>query len=254
MQKILIKIGGRAAADRSAFTHLAKEIIKLQDDCSFFFVHGGGAEVTKISSVFGLKAEFEDGVRKTTPDEMDVVDMVLAGKMNKYIVRIFASEGLKPVGISGCDGRIFTGNSVVEGSRTGSITASDPALLDLLSEGGYLPVISSVSMSEEGLALNINAGEAALAAAAAIGADKLIFISDIPGILEDAKVIPKLTPEGVKQKIKDGIISGGMIPKVESSVEALKNGVGSVIIGGYNSYGDLEGLIDGSLGSDITRD
>jgi acetylglutamate kinase len=254
MQKILIKIGGRAASDKSAFTNLAREMKKLENNYSFFFVHGGGAEVTKISSVFGLEAEFENGIRKTTPQEMDVVDMVLGGKMNKYIVRIFASEGLSPVGISGCDGKIFTGVSITDGSRTGRVTASDPTLLNLLSESGFLPVISSVSMDTDGTALNINADEAALAAAEAISADKLIFISDIPGILENDEVIHKLTPDDAERKIKDGVISGGMIPKVESSVEALKKGVGSVIIGGYTKYGDLGGLIAGSLGSDITRE
>jgi len=254
MQKVLIKIGGRAASDKSAFSHLAQEMKKLHDDYSFFFVHGGGAEVTKVSSAFGLEAEFENGVRKTSPEEMDVVDMVLGGKMNKYIVRIFASEGLRAVGISGCDGKIFTGEAVAEGSRTGRVTAADPALLSLLSEGDFLPVISSVSMDSKGMALNINADEAALAAAAVLAVDKLIFISDIPGILKDEEVISKLTPEMAEAEIAGGVISGGMIPKVESSVEALKKGVGSVIIGGYTSYGDLERLIDGSLGSDITRE
>lgn len=254
MEKILIKIGGRAASDKSAFSNLAREMKKLENDYSFFFVHGGGAEVTKVSSVFGLKTEFKNGVRKTTPEEMDVVDMVLGGKMNKYIVRIFAAEGLNAAGISGCDGSIFTGKAVAEGSRTGKVTAAEPKLLELLSAGGFIPVISSVSMDDEGTALNINADEAALAAAEAIAADKLIFISDIPGILEKDEVIHRMTPSDVRSKIEAGVISGGMIPKVESSVEALNKGVGSVIIGGYTHYGDLEGLIDGSLGSDITRD
>ncbi|MBI9106113.1 MAG: acetylglutamate kinase [Spirochaetales bacterium] len=254
MESVLIKIGGRAATDETAFKHLAREMKKLQGNYKFFFVHGGGAEVTKISSVFGLKAEFENGVRKTSPEEMEVVDMVLGGKMNKYIVRIFAAEGLRPVGISGCDGNIFTGTAIAEGSRTGRITNANPELLELLSSGGYLPVISSISMDMEGTALNINADEAALATAASLRADKLIFISDIPGILEDGAVIHKLTPEGIRQKIKDGVISGGMIPKAESSIEALNKGVGSVIIGGYSSFGDLESLIGGKLGSDITRD
>ena len=254
MEKVLIKIGGRAASDRTALASLAAEMKSLEKSYSFFFVHGGGAEVTRVSEVFGLEAVFENGVRKTSPEEMDVVDMVLGGKMNKYIVRLFAAAGLKSVGISGCDGRIFTGKAVAPGSRTGKVTAAEPELLTVLSESGFTPVISSVSMDDEGTALNINADEAALAAAEAINASKLIFISDIPGILKDGEVIGRMNPAEAKAEIEAGVIAGGMIPKVESSVEALHKGVGSVIIGGYNEEGDLAALIGGRLGSDITME
>ena len=194
MKKVLIKIGGRAASDEAALAALAEEMHSLRDTYSFFFVHGGGAEVTKVSAVFGLEAIFENGVRRTTPAEMDIVDMVLGGKMNKYIVRLFATKGLQAVGISGADGAIFTGEAVAEGSRTGRVTAADPKLLNLLSEGGFVPVISSVSMDKAGTALNINADEAALAVAAALNVDDLIFISDIPGILKGDGIIRELTP------------------------------------------------------------
>ena len=253
MKKILIKIGGRAASDEKALSALASEMAAMQNDYSFFFVHGGGAEVTKISSVFGLEAVFENGIRKTTAEEMDVVDMVLGGKMNKYIVRLFASAGLKAVGISGADGKIFTGKAVSENSRTGKVTDTDPQLLEVLSGSGFLPVISSVSMDEDGTALNINADEAALAAAESIPVDSLVFISDIPGILKNEEVIQSLTPAEAKQETDAGVISGGMIPKVESSVEALRKGVQSVIIGGYNNSGDLAKLLDGQLGTRINN-
>lgn len=251
MKKVLIKIGGRAASDESALAALASEMFMLKDQYSFFFVHGGGAEVTKVSAVFGLEAVFENGVRKTSPEEMDIVDMVLGGKMNKYIVRLFASAGLKAVGICGADGSIFTGEAVAEGSRTGRVINTAPALLNTLADAGYLPVISSVSMDAEGIALNINADEAALAAAESLEADDLIFISDIPGILKNDEVIHKLTPAEIQQEIDAEVISGGMIPKVESSVAALREGVKSVIIGGYNNIGDLAGLLDGSKGTRI---
>ena len=251
MKKVLIKIGGRAASDEAALSALAAEMAGLKEQYSFFFVHGGGAEVTKVSAVFGLEAVFENGVRKTSPEEMDVVDMVLGGKMNKYIVRLFASCGLNAVGISGADGGIFTGEAVAEGSRTGKVTETAPELLNTLSGAGFLPVISSVSMDDKGGALNINADEAALAVAESIPVDSLIFISDIPGILKDENVINELTPAEIKQEIDAGVISGGMIPKVESSVEALRKGVKSVIIGGYNKDGDLAELLDGKLGTRI---
>ncbi|MDC7228086.1 MAG: acetylglutamate kinase [Spirochaetales bacterium] len=251
MKKVLIKIGGRAASDETSLAALASEMAALQNEHSFFFVHGGGAEVTKVSALFGLEAVFENGVRKTTPAEMDVVDMVLGGRMNKYIVRLFASKGLKAVGISGADGSLFTGRAVAEGSRTGHVTAADPSVMSLLGDAGYLPVISSVSMDAEGLALNINADEAALAVASAVPVDDLIFISDIPGILKNDRVIAELSPAGIQQEIDAGVISGGMIPKVESSVKALRDGVESVIIGGYTAKGDLAKLLDGTTGTRI---
>ena len=253
MKKVLIKIGGRAASDEKALAALASEMHALKDEYSFFFVHGGGAEVTRVSAVFGLEAVFENGVRKTSPEEMDVVDMVLGGKMNKYIVRLFSSKGLKAVGISGADGNLFTGVSVASGSRTGKVTEVDTAIATTLAGAGYLPVISSVSMTKTGTALNINADEAALAVASAIPVDDLIFISDIPGILKDDKVIQSLSPANVKNEIDAGVISGGMIPKVESSVKALREGVKSVIIGGYNAGGDLSKLLNGSLGTNIHK-
>ena len=251
MEKVLIKIGGRAASDSSALRALAAEMKQLESQYSFIFVHGGGAEVTKISEIFGLEAVFENGVRKTSEQEMDVVDMVLAGKMNKYIVRLFAAAGLDAAGFSGCDGGIFTGEAFAEGSRTGRVTACRPELLTVLAENGFLPVISSVSTDRCGTALNINADEAALAVAQSVSADKLIFISDIEGILKDGGVIKTLTPEAAEAEINAGVIAGGMIPKVESSIKALNKGVGSVIIGGYESDGDLKGLISGKKGSAI---
>lgn len=254
MKKVLIKIGGRVASDTQALEALASEMAGLKEQYSFIFVHGGGAEVTKISSVFGLEAVFENGIRKTSPEEMDVVDMVLGGKMNKYIVRLFASKGLQAVGISGADGSVFTGTAVAQGSRTGRVTNTNPKLIELMTNNGFLPVISSVSMDSEGTALNINADEAALAVAASIPADDLIFISDIPGVLKEKEIIHKLSPADILQEIDAGVITGGMIPKVESSVEALRQGVKTVIIGGYNTIGDLAGLLEGSLGTSIKED
>ncbi len=253
METVLIKIGGRAASETAALKALASEMAGLSSEYSFILVHGGGAEVTKVSEVFGLKAVFENGVRKTTPEEMDIVDMVLAGKMNKYIVRLFASIGVKAVGVSGCDGAVFTGKSVAAGSRTGAVTGTSPELLKLLMEGGYMPVMSSVSMDAEGTALNINADDAALAVACSMPADRLVFISDIPGILKDGEVITNLTPAQAEAEIDAGVIAGGMIPKVRSSAGALAEGVGSVTIGGYNESGDLAKLLERSAGTNIHK-
>lgn len=248
---ILIKSGGRAAEDSAALEALAAEMKNLSGEFSFLFVHGGGAAVSAIQKVYGIEPVFRDGIRITSPKEMDLVDMGLAGLMNKKLVRIFSSCGLKPVGLSGADGNLFTGKSIGEQSRTGRIVSTDPSLTGLLMEKGYTPVVCSVSSDRNGVALNINADEAALALGVACGAESIIFISDIPGILDGGRLRPELSEKEITGLIGDGIISGGMIPKVRSSLEALKSGAGTVVIGDYRESGDLKGLLTGKKGTKI---
>lgn len=254
-KSIVIKIGGRAASNQEALKALIQEMAKLQKEYNFIMVHGGGAEVSKATKVYGLEPTFVDGVRMTTPEEMDIVDMVLAGKMNKYIVRLFQGQGVNAVGLSGSDGCLFTGESLdgdkEGGTRTGKVTYSDTTLLKLLVGEEYLPVISSTSMDKNGNPLNINADEAAFWIARTIPASGLVFISDIPGILKEGEVIRNISEDGVEEEINNGTITGGMIPKVKSSVEALQSGVDCIIIGEYKDLGDLEKLLNGDSGSRI---
>jgi acetylglutamate kinase len=254
---VTVKIGGRAASDKTVLARLAEEIGRLKKDMDIILVHGGGAEVSKVTKIFGLEPVFRDGVRMTSPEEMDIVDMVLAGKMNKYLVRLF-NLYTAAVGLSGSDGRLFTGKCLHcgddETTCTGSITAVNPQLIEILIESGFLPVVSSTSMDEEGLPLNINADEAALALAAALPSSDLVFISDVPGILKDEGIIPVLTRSSAEAEIAAGVIAGGMIPKVRSSLEALEAGVERIIIGEYGDTGDLEKLLAGSSGSKITAE
>jgi len=250
---ICIKVGGKAASDAAALSALIGEMVRLAGRYRFFLVHGGGAEVTRVSGLLGLKATFQNGVRLTSPPEMEVVDMVLAGKMNKAIVRQFQARGVAAFGLSGSDGRLFTGERIAPESHTGRISAVEVRPLLTLMEAGYLPVVASTSMSALGVALNINADEAAFALAARLPADTLLFLSDIPGILDGEKrVMPRLTGDGVRTAIASGVISGGMIPKVESSMKALADGVAGIVIGQYLADGDLERLLGGQAGSRIT--
>ncbi len=248
---VVVKTGGKAASDMGAMEALFKEMKALSSKYAFILVHGGGAELSRISKIFNLEPVFKDGVRLTTPPEMEIADMVLAGKMNKLLVRLGNASGCKAVGLSGCDGCIFTGKAVSDVSHTGKVTAVDASLLSLLLEQGYLPVVSSVSMEKEGKALNINADEAALAVSEAMKASKLFFISDIPGVLKDGKVITLLTEAQADAEIASEVISGGMIPKVRSSVKALKNGVKEISIGEYKVSGDLEKTIERKIGTSI---
>lgn len=250
---ILIKTGGKVAVKGPELTDLIKEMKLLNSDYNFVFVHGGGAEVTAASKVYGFETTFINGIRMTTSSEMDLVDGVLAGRVNKRLVRNFESLGIKAVGLSGNDGQIFTGvtKDSTKENRTGKVTKTDPTLLKILLNSGFTPIISSVSMETSGKALNINADEAALAISESLNVDKVIFISDILGILKDGKVMDVMTPELIDKEIKSGVISGGMIPKVKSSITAINNGVDSVVISNYLKSGDLKKLIFNEKGSII---
>ena len=191
----------------------------------------------------------------TGPEEMEIVDMVLAGKMNKYLVRLMntVSSG---AGLSGSDGLLFTGKSIDKENphlnRTGSITDVQTGILETLIEGGFIPVVATTSMDAEGKALNINADEAALHLAAAIPADNLVFLSDIAGIIHNGEIFSTLNEDSAEEAIQKEIITDGMIPKVRSSIQAIRHGVGHVIIGQFTEEGDLRLLLSGETGTYIS--
>ena len=239
---VTVKIGGKAAEKTELLRALFREMKALSGTHRFLLVHGGGAEVTAVSRKFGIQAVFTDGVRMTSPEEMDIVDMVLSGKINKQLVRLCRSCGLDAVGLSGSDGGIFLGTAR-GGSRTGDIATVEPRLLATLLEAGYLPVISSTSMDSSGTALNINADAAAFCLAGRLRADVLLFFSDIPGVLRDGKAIPRLAPSEARKLIETGVVTGGMIPKVSASLGAIEEGVGRVVIGQYDTEGTLEDFL-----------
>jgi acetylglutamate kinase len=253
MEDVLVKIGGKAAEDSGRLSELCAELRDAVGRYRFLLVHGGGAEVTAVSRRFGIKAVFRDGIRQTSPQEMDIVEMVLAGRMNKHIVRLCRACGLDAVGLSGSDGGLFLGRAVGGDAetRTGEISAVDRRILDLLLDGGFLPVIAPTSMDGRGRGLNINADAVALGLARELAAAALVFLSDIPGVLRGAKLVPDLSAREAGQLIQSGDISGGMVPKVGASLDALAHGVGTVIIGRYERPGDLARLLEGSAGTRI---
>jgi acetylglutamate kinase len=261
MNLIVIKIGGLVAQDTQVLEALLAEIAQTQDgrvsSPDFVLVHGGGKEVTAVGQRFGHQAEFRDGIRLTSPAELEVVDMVLGGKLNIDLVRRAQTAGLNAVGLGGQDGHSFTGEALAfadhPDSRTGKITATDPALLLTLLENGYLPILHSTSMDEAGLGLNINADEAAQEVAIALRARTLLYISDIPGVLKDGVVIKTLDRDAAQAEIEAGTISGGMIPKVNNALDACDRGVGEVLIGGYQSAGDLAKLLAHERGTSLSE-
>ena len=198
-------------------------------------VHGGGPEINQLMDRLGKKPEFVDGLRVTDKETIDIVQMVLAGKVNKSLVTLLEHKGGNAMGLSGMDGRLI--EAKIKDPRlgyVGSITGVNiQPVLDLL-EKGYIPVISTVGCDSEGNAYNINGDTAAAWVAGALGAERLIMMTDIAGILHDPKdpasLIPELTISQAVKLFEEQVISGGMIPKVECCIDAIHMGVKKVII------------------------
>ena len=250
---VAVKIGGRFFANRKLLGNFADELHRLSKEFQFLVIHGGGNEVTELSGKLGLEPVFKDGVRITTPEEMDIVEAVLSGGVNKRLVRLFRSKGIDAVGLCGADGSIFVGKSlgVVEGinTRTGKIVKVNPRLIEILFDNGYMPVISSTSTELDGKALNINADTVAFHLAESLVVERLIFISDVPGINRNGEIMDVLKTSEIEREISEGVITGGMIPKVRASLDALKGGISGIVIGDYRVRGDLERLIKGKRGT-----
>ncbi len=250
---VIVKIGGRMAEQQELVRALAQEVRRAGRPV--VLLHGGGAELTRISRRLGAEPVFRQGLRITSQEEMDVVEMVLSGLVNKRLVRFLGAMGLPAVGLSGADGGLFTGSAIAavgeRETRTGRIDAVDPRVLRLLLAGGYLPVVSPASADREGGGLNVNADTAAFELAGALTGSTLLFLSDIPGILKDGRVLPRLAPEAVQQEIDSGTITGGMIPKAVAAREAMERGVRTVVIGQYLQAGDLARLLEGRSGTRI---
>lgn len=264
MKTIVIKIGGRSVENQESLDLLLQEIKKISEikhitagktkNYQAILVHGGGAAVSAIQKQYGIEPVFKEGLRMTSPIEMDIVDMGLSGKMNTYLNRRCHLNGINSVGLSGVDGSLFKATSISGNSsvnRTGKITDVDTTLPSLLLKQNYFPVISSVSFDAEGNGMNINADEAALAIASSLKAFALIFISDIPGVLVDDKVEHELNQKKIESLIKTEKITGGMIPKVNSSLASLENGVENVVISNYTTSGDLEAMLNFEKGTRI---
>ena len=250
---ITVKIGGKSAEDPGQLEPFAADLQDLTADHHLLIVHGGGGEVSRISKQLGFEPRFHEGIRITLEEEMDVVEMILSGKVNKRLVRFFQSRGLPAAGLCGADGATVTGRTLgtVDGrqTRTGNVGEVDPALLTALFGAGFLPVLSPTSMDGKGAGVNINADSVAFEVACALRSQSLVFISDIPGVLKDGQVLKSLNRDEVRREIASGTINGGMIPKATSAVEALKRGVGQVIIGQYCGRGSLRALLEGGTGT-----
>ena len=198
-------------------------------------IHGGGPEISETMKKFGKKSEFVNGLRVTDKETVDIVQMVLAGKVNKTLVNLLQMKGGHAVGLSGIDGGILEATMKDEAlGYVGEVTKIRPRpILDLL-EKNYIPVVSTIASDRQGNTFNINGDTAAASIAGALGAERLIMMTDIAGILRDkddpSTLIPAITVSDARQLFQEGVISGGMIPKVDCCIEAIEKGVRHVVI------------------------
>ncbi len=233
---IVVKYGGNAMINEKLKMQVMQDIALLQlIGVKIVLVHGGGPEINDIMNRLGKEAVFVDGLRVTDKETMDIVQMVLAGKVNKTLVNLLEKSGGKAMGISGMDGHLI--ESRIKDERLGYVgeivKIHIEPVIDLL-EKGYIPVISTIGCDKDGNAYNINGDTAAAFIAGALQAERLIMMTDIDGILRDkddpSTLIREISISEARALYEEGVISGGMIPKVECCIEAITEGVNNVVI------------------------
>ncbi len=259
---VVIKYGGNAMINEHLKEQVMEDIALLRlIGVKVVLVHGGGPEISEVMAKMGKKPEFIDGCRVTDKETVDIVQMVLAGKINKTLVNLLEMKGGKAMGISGLDGRLIEAS--VKDKKLGYVghieRVNITPITDLL-EKGYIPVVSTVGCDLKGNTYNINGDTAAAFIAGALGAERLIMMTDIAGILRDkddsSSLIPEITVSEARALYESGVVSGGMIPKVECCIEALQKGVKNVIImdGRVPHSILMEILTDEGAGTMVTED
>ncbi|MBE9126192.1 MULTISPECIES: acetylglutamate kinase [unclassified Coleofasciculus] len=257
---VVVKYGGAAMKDSNLKDKVIRDIVFLSCvGVRPVVVHGGGPEINSWLDKLGIEPQFKDGLRVTDAATMDVVEMVLVGRVNKELVSLINRAGGKAVGLCGKDGNLIKARP--EGRKgigfVGEVNSVDTQLIESLVDSGYIPVVSSVAADETGQAYNINADTVAGEIAAALGAEKLILLTDTPGILQDYKdpstLLAKLDIQQARSLIETGVVAGGMIPKVTCCVRSLAQGVRAAhILDGRIPHALLlEILTDEGIGSMI---
>ena len=233
---VVVKYGGNAMTSDTLKEQVMEDLVLLRlVGVRVVLVHGGRLDVSEMMTKLGKKPEFVDGLRVTDRETVDIVQMVLAGKINKTLVNLLEMKGGHAIGLSGMDGRMIEAKQKdTRLGYVGEITSVNIAPVEDLIERGYIPVVSTLGCDGEGNTYNINGDTAAAAIAGALGAERLIMMTDIAGILYDrndpATLIPEITVAEAETLRKEGIVSGGMIPKVECCIDAIRRGVKKVII------------------------
>jgi len=237
---IVIKFGGNAMIDEQLKSSFAMDVVLLKlVGMNPVVVHGGGPQINEHLEKIGKKGEFINGVRVTDEETMDVVEMILGGQINKEIVHQINIHGGKAVGLTGQDGNFIHASKLdkdkdgkkIDLGYVGKIESIDPSLIDFLDTGDFIPVIAPIGIGTDGKTYNINADVVAGKLAEVLMAEKLILMTNTKGVLDNQNnLITGIKPNDIETLIKDGTLSGGMLPKIESAMDAAKGGVNSVHI------------------------
>ncbi|MGE3538234.1 MAG: acetylglutamate kinase [Candidatus Tectimicrobiota bacterium] len=268
---VVVKYGGHAMTDEALRQSFARDIVLLKCvGVHPVIVHGGGPQIDATMQRMGIKAQFVAGLRVTDAETMDIVEMVLGGKLNKEIVALINVHGGQAVGLSGKDANLIVATKkqlyrqltpgqppeLVDIGQVGEVQSINTTIIEVLKNSGFIPVISPTGVGEQGESYNINADTVAGDIAAALRAEKLLFLTDVAGILDaDKKLLPTLAPDAVQALKQAGVIDGGMLPKVDACVHALTHGVDKThIIDGRVPHAVLlELFTDRGVGTELVR-
>jgi len=256
---VVIKYGGNAMTDPHLKDCFARDVVLLKlVGLNPVVVHGGGPQIETLLARVGKKGEFIQGMRVTDAETMEVVEMVLGGQVNKEIVSLINQHGGKAVGLTGKDASFIRAKKLlmqkenapgdlVDVGMVGEITKIDPSLIAFLDQGDFIPVIAPIGVGEEGETYNINADVVAGKLAEILKAEKLVLLTNTPGVLDKAgNLLTGLTPRQIEELVEDGTLSGGMLPKISSALDAARNGVKSVHI--------IDGRVEHALLLEILTD
>ncbi|MBX9675865.1 MAG: acetylglutamate kinase [Methylotenera sp.] len=261
---IVIKYGGNAMTDAHLKECFAQDVVLLKlVGMNPVVVHGGGPQINEMLDKLGKKGEFIQGMRVTDAETMDVVEMVLGGQVNKEIVNLINRHGGKAVGLTGQDGNFIHAHKLmmedindpskmIDVGQVGEISAIDPSIINFLDSGDFIPVVAPIGVGEDGDTFNINADVVAGKLAEILGAEKLILLTNTPGVLDKSgNLLTGLTPKQIDDLVTDGTLSGGMLPKISSALDAARSGVKAVhIIDGRVEHALLlEVLTDEGVGT-----
>jgi len=264
---IVIKYGGNAMVDEHLKSSFARDIVLMKSvGMNPIVVHGGGPQIGKTLDKIGKDSEFIGGMRVTDSETMDVVEMVLGGLVNKEIVNLIHQHGGHSIGLTGKDGRLITAkklkskieptSEIIDLGHVGEVDQIDVSVIELLLEGDFIPVIAPIGVGNDGFSYNINADLVAGSIAEALKAEKLILLTNTPGLLDEkGELLTGLNTKKVNRLIKDGVVHGGMLPKIDCALSAVKDGVNRAhIIDGRVAHAVLlEIFTDTGVGTLITN-
>lgn len=256
---IVVKYGGNAMTDERLKQCFARDVVLLKlVGMNVVVVHGGGPQIENLLARVGKKGEFIQGMRVTDAETMELVEMVLGGQVNKDVVNLINQAGGKAVGLTGKDGNLIRAKKLmlesiqnpgdlIDVGQVGDIVSIDPALIDLLDSGAFIPVIAPIGVGAEGETYNINADVVAGKIAEVLKAEKLVLLTNTPGVLDQqGALLTGITPKQIDDMVADGTLSGGMLPKIGSALDAARSGVKSVHI--------IDGRVEHALLLEILTD